>query len=135
MNLRLLPFLVLASLAMPAAAEDWAIGGYDAVSFLSGEAKPGRPDIVTMWKDKLWHFASEDNRYEFEANPREYVPVFEGLCPVGLSEGRQLQGDPRYFAESGGQVYLLHSPQALRKFIEAPSDILQQAEATWAAIR
>lgn len=130
--------LILSSLlflpsALPAAAQNWALGGHDPVgSTQAGQAVPGRSDISTMWKGQLWHFASEENRARFEADPRAFLPGFGGLCPVALSEGRQEQGDPRHFAVVGGTLYLLRSGAAEQRFRSAPAEVLNSARAVWA---
>lgn len=122
--------------AAPATAQDWAVGGYDAVSLMSQQApQPGRADIATLWQDRLWQFASESNREQFEANPREYVPAFEGLCPVALSQGRKIRGDPRHAIVIDGQLYLLRSAGNQRQLVTSPEAVLSQARSQWAALR
>lgn len=78
--------LLLCPLA--AVAQDWALEGYDPVGYVAqGRPVPGRSDIATMWKGKIWHFASEDNRARFEADPQGYAPVSpetaRSHCPRG----------------------------------------------------
>ena len=106
--------------------------GYDAVGFLeSGRPVPGRGDISTLWKGKVWHFATEENRSRFEADPRRFAPAFEGMCPVSLAEGRQVRGNPRHSVVIGKKLYLLGSGQAVRKLQGSPQEILQKAQAGW----
>lgn len=132
-SLSLLLLFLLAP-ALPATAQDWALGGFDAVAYArAGHPVPGRNDIVTMWKGKLWHFATEDNRARFEADPRAYAPGFNGFCPVSLSEGRREKGDPRHFAIIGKKLYLMRSESAERQIKATPQDILKQAKRAWAA--
>lgn len=133
-------FLILTLLmtmsVLPAAAQDWALGGYDAVGYSrSGQALPGRPDISTMWKGKVWHFATEDNRARFEADPRSYAPEFDGLCPVALARGLREPGDPQHFAIIGNHLYLLRSTENERVLMKAPREILTKAKQVWAGLR
>lgn len=129
----LLASLLMLSPALPACADDWAMGGFDAVSFAqSSQPLPGRSDIATMWKGELWHFASEENRARFEADPRSYAPAFGGLCPVALSQGRRLPGDPRHFVIIGDKLYLLRSDRAERRFKAEHRAILARAGEIWA---
>ncbi len=117
-------------LAGPALSQNWALGGHDPVGTVqAGQAVPGRSDIATMWKGELWHFASEENRARFEADPRAYAPALDGYCPVALSEGRRERGDPRHFVVIGGDLYLLASSSAERRLREAPADIIARARA------
>lgn len=129
----LLATILMLSPALPAYADDWAVGGFDAVSFVqSSQPVPGRRDITTMWKGELWHFATEDNRARFEANPRNYAPAFGGFCPVALSQGKRVSGNPRHFVLIGDKLYLLGSGQAERRFRTEHRAILSRAEMAWA---
>lgn len=131
-----LTLMLCLTAGIPAAADQWALGGYDVVSYLrSGNPKPGRSDIATMWQGRQWHFASEENRQRFEADPRTYVPGFGGLCPVSLADGQRQQGDPRHFVVVGKRLYLLRSEAAERRFMAEPRDILMRAKQAWAALR
>lgn len=126
------PLILLVAPVLPANADGLALGGYDAVAYDSGNAVPGRREIMTMWRGKLWHFASEENRNSFEANPREFTPEFGGLCPVSLANGRETTGNPRLFAVIDGRLYLLRSRSDLRELREAPGEILTKANEHWA---
>ena len=120
--------------SLPAHAQDWALGGFDPVGYVNaGRAVPGRSDIATMWRGKLWHFASEENRARFEADPRSFAPDFDGICPVSLSEGDPRRGDPRFFAVIKGHLYLLQSGAAERKLRQNTETVLDHARVAWQA--
>lgn len=132
MKTLLLSLILTSAPVLPALAQDWAMDGFDAVGFLeSGRPVPGRGDISTLWKGQVWHFATEENRSRFEADPRSFAPAFDGLCPVALSEGRQVPGDPRHFMVIGDRLYLVGSSRAARKLQQAPRDILARAHESW----
>ncbi|RNF34498.1 YHS domain-containing (seleno)protein [Paracoccus methylarcula] len=131
----ILSISLIFAFALPAAAKDWALGGYDAVGYSFGRAVPGRSDIATMWKGKSWHFVSEENRTRFEADPRQFAPAFEGFCPVSLADGRKERGDPRFFAVIDRQLYLLRSDVELRRIRRAPDEILDEARKTWSMVK
>lgn len=134
MKTLLAPILLTLSLVLPAVAQDWALEGFDPVGYITqNRALPGRSDISTMWRGKVWHFVSEENRARFEANPRSYIPVFDGYCPVQLSKGRFEIGNPSYFAIRDRRIYLLRSRAALREFVQNPEPILSLARSTWQA--
>lgn len=121
--------------APPATAQDWALEGYDPVGYLlQGQAVPGRSEIATMWKGKIWHFSSEENRARFEADPRVYAPGFAGNCPVSLSEGRRELGDPRFFIVVSNRLYLLRSVQAQRQMQRNSNEVLARAAEVWKAM-
>lgn len=128
--------LALSLAAVPAAAQNWALGGYDPVGYASdGRAIPGRSDIATMWQGQLWHFASEENRARFEADPRAFEPAFDGNCVVSLAEGRRERGDPRHFALLGGTLYLARSGQAEQELRQDPNGIIERARAAWPRLK
>lgn len=124
--------LAATTAALPVRAQDWAVGGFDPVGYaMAGRALPGRSDIATMWKGQLWHFASEENRARFEADPRSYAPALDGMCPVSIVDGRPQQGDPRHFAIVGGRLYLIESGSAERRLLQDPGGITRQARQIW----
>ena len=128
----LAPLFLAFATALPAAAQDWALQGFDPVGYLrQNQALPGRSDIATLWKGKVWHFASEENRARFEADPRTYMPAFDGHCPVQLSKGRFEMGDPNFFAVKDHRIYLLRSRSALREFNQDTGPILARARSMW----
>lgn len=107
--------------------------GFDAVNFLEqGQPVPGRGDIATMWKGQVWHFATEENRSRFEADPRSFAPAFGGLCPVALSKGRRVQGDPRHFVVIDNRLYLVGSAKAEQELRRDPRGVLDRASMDWA---
>lgn len=124
--------LLSAFSALPTAAQDWALGGFDAVGYSSaGRAIPGRSDISTMWRGQLWHFASEENRSRFEADPRSYAPRLGGMCPLSIVEGKPQPGDPRHFLVRNGALYLFRSAEAKRRVRQNPDETLARAHAAW----
>lgn len=116
----------------PQQGHGWALNGMDPVSYgTQNAAVPGRADIVTFWRGQAWHFANEDNRNRFEANPKAFAPGLGGLCVVALSEGRSEPGDPRYFVVIGQRTYLLRSEQARRQILADPQRVLMRAKSVW----
>lgn len=129
-------WLLLAWPAQQASAQDWALEGYDPVGYVrQGQPVPGRNDIATMWKGRIWHFASEENRARFEADPRRYAPGLGGNCPVSLSEGRREAGDPQYFIVMNGRLYVMRSANALQQMQKNGSELLNVAQQRWRAMR
>lgn len=125
---------VLSALSLPlaVAAQDWALGGFDPVAYVTRDAAiPGQGDISTTWRGKQYHFASEENRALFEANPRAYTPGFDGFCVVALSEGRSEPGDPQQFVTIGQRVYLVGSVARKQALMEHPRELLMKAKDMW----
>ncbi|MFD1794906.1 hypothetical protein FQV27_05525 [Paracoccus aurantiacus] len=126
----------LLALPLPAFAQDWALSGYDPVAYVTQEkAVSGRAEIVTNWRGREYHFASEANRALFEANPRAYTPGFDGLCVVALTEGRSEPGDPRQFVTIGQRVYFVGSANRKQELLSHPRDMLMKAKDMWLKIK
>ena len=132
MTVKRLKTLILATallLPLAALAQDWALGGYDPVAYVTRNAAiEGQGDISTSWRGKQYHFVSEENRALFEANPRAYTPGFDGLCVVALTEGRSEPGDPRQFVTIGQRVYFVGTEGRRRELLSHPRDMLMQAK-------
>ncbi|MEZ5724214.1 MAG: YHS domain-containing (seleno)protein [Paracoccaceae bacterium] len=131
---RLTTLILATALALPiaAVAQQWALGGYDPVTYVTQNAAlEGQGDISTSWRGKQYHFTSEENRALFEANPRAYTPGFDGLCVVALSEGRSEPGDPRMFVTIGQRVYLVGSDMRRRELMAHPRELLMKAKTMW----
>ena len=120
---------LLLTLPLSAFAGDWALGGFDPVAYVTQErAVPGRGDIVTTWRGRVYHFSSEANRALLEANPRANTPGFDGLCVGALTEGRSEPGDPRQFVTIGQRVYFVGTEGRRRELLSHPRDMLMQAK-------
>ena len=127
-----LSLLFVLGATWPGHAQEWAVGGFDPVGYAqAGRPTPGRSDIATMWKGQLWHFASEENRARFEADPRAYAPALNGMCPVSIVDGRPQPGDPRFFARVGGRLYLLESGRAESRLRQDAEGIVRAAREIW----
>ncbi|MFV0293088.1 MAG: YHS domain-containing (seleno)protein [Paracoccus sp. (in: a-proteobacteria)] len=114
------------------AAQDWALGGYDPVTYLTqNSAIPGRGNITTGWRGKEYHFASDENRALFEANPRAYTPGFDGLCVVAMSKGQVIPGDPQQFVIIGQRVYLVGTEADKELLLSNPRELLMKAKSNW----
>jgi YHS domain-containing protein len=62
-----------------------AIEGYDTVAyFTDGKATKGSEQYRYDWLGASWHFATEEHRKLFEADPIAYAPQFGGLCAEGV---------------------------------------------------
>lgn len=124
--------MAVLALTPMAGAEDWALDGYDPVLLRrEGRAVAGSSAIYTHWRGQVWHFASEDSRASFEANPRLYAPGFDGLCPIALEEGRPNPGNPHYVVIIGERVYLTRSEAARNRLLADPRSVLMAAKASW----
>lgn len=62
-----------------------AIEGYSIVSILyPGGWVKGESDIYTDYSGRRYLFISEEEKLKFDASPKKYAPVFDGLDAVAL---------------------------------------------------
>lgn len=107
--------LALAVTALPAQAGNQlatAIGGYDAVSYHSGEPTRGEARFNHFWNGAIWYFSSDENRNAFAADPTAFAPQFDGYCSWAASQGYKAPGDPLVYAVEDGKLYLQVHPRA-----------------------
>ena len=77
-------------------ASNAAIGGKDAVSYYTPEAKArhqvvdGSSTYTVQYLGVPWRFASQASADKFAASPAAYVPQYNGFCSNGLSLGEGL---------------------------------------------
>lgn len=61
--------------------------GHDPVSLRQGHDQVGNAAIKTRYHGAVYHFATEENKQKFLANPNQYEPEFGGYCAYGLAVG------------------------------------------------
>lgn len=86
-----------------------AISGYDPVSYFSDRPIPGNPDISASYGDATYHFATAENKAQFEADPERYIPQYGGFCAVAVSEGKLVPVDPETYKVTEGKLYLFYN--------------------------
>jgi hypothetical protein len=117
-----------------AIVEGVAVGGYDAVSYFSGEPAEGSKDMSVRWKDAEWRFSSAANRDAFTAAPEKYAPQYGGYCAFAVSKGATAKGDPTAWTVSGGKLYLNFS-QGVRQTwrMDVPGNVAA-ADKNWPGV-
>lgn len=56
-----------------------ALKGYDTVAYFTrGKAVKGKKMFEYHWKDAKWHFANEQHKKMFKADPKKYAPRYGG---------------------------------------------------------
>jgi len=140
------PGLLLAGLlaasvgAGPAAASDpvavntgyfgnVAIEGYDTVAyFTEHKAVKGSEEYSYEWLGASWHFASDEHRKLFEADPISYAPQFGGLCAEGMAYNEMTVNiEPEAWQIIDGKLYITAGAQ----FVEDMRAIRPRAEENW----
>jgi len=113
--------------------ENVAIDGFDPTTYhLSSAVQKGKNSINYNWKDVDWHFVSEENRSQFQADPEKFAPQFGGFCALAVSIGMTADADPEIWHVDEGKLYLFkdQSPKDdwLNKQVEG---IVTDAEKNW----
>lgn len=82
----------------------------------------GKTEYEARHDGKLYRLAGEDERNRFLSDPRSYLPVLGGDCPVtNLESGERVAGSVRYPLEYDGRLYLFASAEEKRAFKAAPA--------------
>jgi YHS domain-containing protein len=111
-----------------------ALAGYDPVAYhVSGAAVPGLAEFETGWRGAAWRFSSQANLTAFQADPDSFLPLFEGLDPVGVARSRIVEADPYLFAIHRGRLVLFHSEQTRTRFLDDPR-LAGDASRNWSGI-
>ena len=89
------------------ASSGLALEGYDPVAYhRDNAAKQGLASISLRWNDIDWHFASEENKSLFQAEPEKYAPRYGGYCAIAVSLGLTADTDPKVWHIQDGKLYL-----------------------------
>ena len=83
------------------------VNGYDLVSYHTGE-KPlvGNGNHVAIYNGVSYLFVNEENKTEFESNPRKYLPAYGGYCAFGVAVGKKFVSDPDVWKIVDDRLYL-----------------------------
>ena len=88
-----------------------AIKGYDPVAyFTDGKPVRGLPEIEYEWDELRFHFASDEHRDLFKADPARYAPQFGNFCAMALSKGEIVVADPENWLVRDGKLYVFGKP-------------------------
>lgn len=84
-----------------------ALNGTDVVAYFTrGEAVTGEDKLEVTHAGARYHFASNDHKQMFEADPERYLPRFGGFCSYGVVLGKKFDTDPSVFKIVDGNLYL-----------------------------
>lgn len=115
-----------------------AIKGADPVAYWSLEegakAVIGEPDISHEYKGATWHFASEENRQAFIANPEKYLPEYGGYCAFAVSHGFTQTISPNRWNIVDGKLYLNYNWIAERKWNKDRAGAIARADGHWPTV-
>tara|TARA_R110002049_G_scaffold32738_1_gene108523 strand:- start:4398 stop:4781 length:384 start_codon:yes stop_codon:yes gene_type:complete len=113
-----------------------AAQGYDAVSFFSGNPKKGNEAFVSNYKGAKYLFASLENKKKFEKSPESYTPEYGGFCAIAMSEGKEVNPNPKSWEVRDGKLYfftrmLFGIIDAKRQWVKDPKAKRNLADMEW----
>ena len=138
----LLSVLALVALALPLAAlaaqvrhSTVAVGGYDLVSYHTGEKPlPGNGNHLVVHEDATYLFANEANRKAFAKDPQRYLPAYGGYCAYGVAVGKKFVGDPHVWELVDGRLYLNLDNKVKGLWLRDVPGHIQKADSRWPRI-
>lgn len=109
-----------------------ALGGFDPVSyFTAGGPAKGEPKIEGTYDGALYHFASQEHRATFEADPAKYAPAYGGFCGYAASIGKVRPADPRIWSIVDGQLVVQHTQGAADLWMKDVPGNKARADKLW----
>ena len=115
---------------------DVILSGYDAVSYFTKAAPTqGVSSISSVYNGAIYHFASEDNRDLFKANPAKYAPQYGGFCAFGTSISQKIAVNPKIYEVIDGKLFVQSGPKALELFQPEKADKIATANKNWKEIK
>ena len=109
-----------------------AIKGYDPVAYFT-DSKPSKGDekFSSTYEGATYHFASEEHKKRFDAEPGKYAVQFGGFCGYAVSKGYTADVDPNVFVINEGRLVLQNNPGALKLWNKDAAASLKSADANW----
>ena len=98
-------------------------GGYDVVSYFSGEPVKGDSDFVADYKGAQWQFSNQANLDLFQTNPEAFAPQFGGYCSWAIAQGKLAKGRPEHWSLEDGKLYLNYNKR-IKTLWDADKDSL-----------
>lgn len=111
-----------------------AVGGYDAVSFFTGNPQKGEREFSTAYKGAKWYFQTEANRDLFVSNPTAFEPQYGGYCAWAVAKGKLAKGKPTHWYVEDGKLYLNFSDRIRDRWLADKEDFIAEANRRWPAI-
>ena len=99
------------------------------VSLTKGQTRPTDLSIQSVYRGRVYYFADEEARQEFESTPERFAVAFGGCDPVHFLQTHEpVEG--RFLTEHGGRYYMFLSKENVAKFKENPEQYSPSAESS-----
>lgn len=112
------------------------LNGYDPVSYFpegGGVPIQGNPQITQMFGTRIYHFASEENRALFIANPLKFEPTYGSWCAYAMAQNSKIRINPLIFTVSGNRIHFFVSNAAKARFDGEVAGHESAADINWKA--
>jgi YHS domain-containing protein len=118
---------------LQAAPKNVALDGYCPVCYIAaGKAAKGDSKITSEYDGKTYYFVSEDVKGMFDAEPKKWLPQYDGYCAYGMALGKKFESDPKAFTVVDGKLYLNKNKSISKKFNEDTKGFITKADKHWA---
>ncbi|WP_136668032.1 YHS domain-containing (seleno)protein [Flavobacterium sp. H122] len=116
-----------------------AIQGYDPVAyFKANKAIKGKKDLSYVFDGITYHFASKENKDEFQKSPQKYEPQYGGWCAYAMgSSGDKVEINPETFKIIDGKLYLFYNAffnNTLKSWNKDEKGLKAKADTNWKKI-
>jgi YHS domain-containing protein len=111
-----------------------AVGGYDSVSYFSGNPVPGSDAFTTQYKGATFKFANATNLATFKANPARYAPQYGGHCAWAAANNYRFAGDPKVWKIVDGKLYLNYNKSVQVKWEKDIPGLIAKGDSNWPAL-
>ncbi|MBV8100139.1 MAG: hypothetical protein JOZ31_13370 [Verrucomicrobia bacterium] len=106
--------------------------GYDPVAyFKQNRPVKGNPKYSSKYAGAIYHFASGEDKAEFDNAPAKYVPQYGSFCANSMSKDKVADIDPNQFLIYKGKLYVCSSAPSLKTFSTKPDLNIQAADKYW----
>ncbi len=110
---------------------DLAVGGFDVVSFFSGNPQRGRTEFRTLYKGATWRFATQANLDLFLLNPTQFEPQYGGYCAWAVARQKLAPGKPQHWHVEDGKLYLNYSARVKKRWDSLRGEFIAEADRHW----
>jgi YHS domain-containing protein len=109
-----------------------ALRGYDPVAYFADhQPVQGSAEHAFEYQGSTFHFASQDHRDAFAADPAKYAPQYGGFCAYGMSNGYKAATDPAAFTVVDGKLYLNYDRDVQKEWSADIPGFIAKADAHW----
>ena len=113
---------------------DYALNGYDPVSYFAEAPVKGDPQFSTDYLGVTWIFATQENLDRFTADPDANRPQYGGHCAYALAQSNALVfGDPEVWKLVDGKIYLNFDKSVQQRWIKDIPGNIAKSDPNWAA--